>query len=510
MESRTSNMLWSNQARINALIAATTDVVYRMSPDWGEMWLLLGRDFISDTCEPTQTWLTKYIHPDDHAQVMGEIRAAIRTKSVFEIRHRVLRIDGTLGWTFSRAVPLLGDDGEILEWIGSARDITEQKEMERRLSERSDDLVRLAEQIILLQHQERRRITEQLNEDLQQLLVAGLMKTRLLLSSASFSDEGDLAELDRALSEAVATARGIAKSLVPPVSLSEQLPDALQWLANDMREKQGLRLCAEIDDSIGFVSETTGVLLFTAARELLMNVIEHAGIVEAELELIRENEGVNLVVRDHGDGFDPTRTPAAGRDGFGLLSIEERVRLVGGHFAMHAAPGQGVEVRIGIPDATKGEGSRQTVFPSEIEPATIEDALARAGNNAIRIVIADDHTVVREALCTLLSEVEGLEVAAECSNGREAVDQALLLCPAVVIMDVNMPVMDGVEATRLIKAQSPGIKVIGLSVYSEAEGGDQMRAAGADAYVSKTAPPEDLIEQIFLLSGEDGEGRKLP
>ncbi|WP_455380452.1 sensor histidine kinase [Acidihalobacter prosperus] len=350
VESWTSNELWGNRARINALIAATTDVVYRMSPDWSEMWLLLGRDFISDTCAPTQRWLDKYIHPDDQPQVIAEIREAIRTKSIFELTHRVLRIDGTLGWTFSRAVPLIGADGEILEWIGSARDITEQKEVQRRLSERSDDLARLAEQIIILQHRERKYITEQLNEDLQQLLVAGLMKIRLLLLSASFSNVDDLEDLDQALNEAMATARGIAKSLVPPVSLSEQLPDALRLLASDLKDKHGLMLNTKIDEGIEAVSETTGILLFTAAHELLMNVIRHAGTLDAKLELSREEQGVGLMVRDHGKGLDPVNTTTEVRDGFGLFSIEERVRLVGGHFRMHTAPGQGVEVRIVISD----------------------------------------------------------------------------------------------------------------------------------------------------------------
>ncbi len=80
--------------------------------------------------EPSATWLERYIHIDDRPGVMEAIDRAIRTKSMFQLEHRVLRVDGTLGWTLSRAVPLIDGDGEILEWFGTASDHTERKRAE--------------------------------------------------------------------------------------------------------------------------------------------------------------------------------------------------------------------------------------------------------------------------------------------------------------------------------------------------------------------------------------------
>jgi signal transduction histidine kinase/ActR/RegA family two-component response regulator len=97
-----------------ALMNASGDVVYRMSPDWTEMRNLDGRGFIADTQRPSMNSLDKYIHPDDQPEVTKAIQHAIHTKAVFELEHRVLRPDGTLGWTLSRAVPLLDDNGEII------------------------------------------------------------------------------------------------------------------------------------------------------------------------------------------------------------------------------------------------------------------------------------------------------------------------------------------------------------------------------------------------------------
>ena len=117
-----------------ALVKASSDAVYRMSPDWSEMRKLHGRDFIPDTDSPSRTWLQTYIHPSDQQRVMARIREAIMTRSVFEMEHRVRRVDGSLGWTLSRAVPLLRQDGEIVEWIGTASDITERKEADEAAS----------------------------------------------------------------------------------------------------------------------------------------------------------------------------------------------------------------------------------------------------------------------------------------------------------------------------------------------------------------------------------------
>jgi len=105
--------LRDSEERFRAFTSATFDVVYCMSPDWTELRHLEGREFIADTRGPLRTWLKKYIHPDDQQLVMETIQRAVRTKSVFELEHRVIRVDGTLGWTHSRAVPILSPGGEV-------------------------------------------------------------------------------------------------------------------------------------------------------------------------------------------------------------------------------------------------------------------------------------------------------------------------------------------------------------------------------------------------------------
>jgi PAS domain S-box-containing protein len=132
--------LRESEERFRAFVTASSDVVYRMSPDWSEMRQLRGRDFIADTDAPSRGWLEKYIYPDDQAHVMAVINEAIRTKSVFQLEHRVRRVDGTVGWTFSRAIPLLDANGDVMEWFGAASDVTVRKAAEQALRDSEERL----------------------------------------------------------------------------------------------------------------------------------------------------------------------------------------------------------------------------------------------------------------------------------------------------------------------------------------------------------------------------------
>lgn len=151
--SETEQALEESEERFRVFASATSDVVYRMGPDWREMRYLQGKEFIPDTESPTTSWLEKYIPPDDQPHVVAVINEAIRTKSIFDLAHRVLRVDGALGWTHSRAIPLLDAQGEILEWVGAASDITERKQSDEEAVAASEkryrELVETTNSVIL-------------------------------------------------------------------------------------------------------------------------------------------------------------------------------------------------------------------------------------------------------------------------------------------------------------------------------------------------------------------------
>lgn len=135
VRARTEAALRKSDTRFRALVTAGTHMIYRINPDWSEMIELRGNDMLADAGEPFMSWAAAYLLPEDQPMILGRIKEAIRTKSLFELEHRVRQADGGIGWVLSRAVPILGEHGEILEWFGTGSDITARREMDERLRE---------------------------------------------------------------------------------------------------------------------------------------------------------------------------------------------------------------------------------------------------------------------------------------------------------------------------------------------------------------------------------------
>lgn len=115
---------------------------------------------------------------------------------------------------------------------------------------------------------------------------------------------------------------------------------------------------------------------------------------------------------------------------------------------------------------------------------------------AIKILIADDHGILREAITSLLNNEFGMEVIGEAQDGRTAVRLAKELHPDVIIMDIAMPNLNGIEATRQIVREMPNIKVIALSVYADRRSVREMLKAGASGYVPKQCAFKELVTAI--------------
>lgn len=130
---RAEEALRDSEERFRALVTTTSDAVYRISPDWEEVRYLSGAEFLAGSEQMSRRGMEQHIHPDDLAQVRSAIAEAIRTQGTFMLEHRIVRADGSVGWTFSRAIPLTNGAGEIVEWFGAATDITPRKQAEAAL-----------------------------------------------------------------------------------------------------------------------------------------------------------------------------------------------------------------------------------------------------------------------------------------------------------------------------------------------------------------------------------------
>ncbi|HET8721763.1 MAG TPA: response regulator, partial [Nitrospira sp.] len=238
---------------------------------------------------------------------------------------------------------------------------------------------------------------------------------------------------------------------------------------------------------------------------LLMNIAKHSGTGEAHLSVDYADCCLRIEVRDEGKGF--TVGPESGLSTkFGLFSIRERMRALGGTFEIESAPGKGTTALLTLPLEADSTTDRPPIHPSlnRKEPQTMSrlepaqpSGRARDGAKPIQVLLVDDHAMVRQGLRSVLEGYADIEVVGEASNGEEAVLMAERLRPSLVLMDINMPKMSGVDATAHIKARHPDIMVIGLSVQAGHESHLAMLKAGATRLLTKEAAVEQLHHAIL-------------
>jgi CheY-like chemotaxis protein len=189
------------------------------------------------------------------------------------------------------------------------------------------------------------------------------------------------------------------------------------------------------------------------------------------------------------------------------------MRAVGGRFELESVPGRGTTARLVTPLGVASDTA--AVIPSDASGVEAElgsdggsQEESRIGNQAscIRVLLVDDHMMIREGLRGLLKNHPDVAVVGEAWDGEEGLAFTDRLRPDVVIMDVNMPKMDGIEATRRIKAAFRSIGVIGLSVNASPQVVAAMVASGADAVLSKEAAGEEIYETIRAMGQRMGCG----
>lgn len=248
-------------------------------------------------------------------------------------------------------------------------------------------------------------------------------------------------------------------------------------------------------------TENITIFLFQAVRELLFNVVKHSGADRAWILLDQTGDGRSrLTVADTGKGFDPQVIAAAGQDGegLGLFGIWERLEHLGGELRIESNPGGGTRIAmtapLDLPSASSALAASDGL--SSADGGSQHTAGAVEAVDRVRILLVDDHHILREGLAKLLRDEPEFEIAGEAADGWTAVELAGHLRPDVVLMDVSLPHLNGVEATRIIKRERPETVVIGLSIHDEYEIADAMRGAGASVYLPKGGPSDELCRAI--------------
>lgn len=393
-------------------------------------------------------------------------------------------------------------------------------ELEQRVSARTHALQQsearlrlLATELNLAEQRERKRLATELHDYLAQLLVL----CRMTLAQARriglpATSESLINQTEETLGMALTYCRTLMAELNPLVLQQRGLTAGLTWLVDDLKRHE---LAVTLDMTyVGELplSEDHAVLLFQSVRELLINVAKHGRVKQASVRMTHEDGLLCLVVHDD-NGFDlaaadSSQSPSPLSSKFGLFSIRERMKALGGSFDLQSKPGGGTTATLTLTTRTEDSGvsnesmekmsSQQSPRLSSFTEREIRSRQSSAPNRntPLHLLLVDDHPMMRQGLRSIVSAYKHLEVVGEASNGVEAVELAQELHPDVVVMDINMPKMDGIEATRRIKAHQPDTVIIGLSVLSSPETNHKMKAAGAEAFLTKESAGDALCHTI--------------
>ena len=412
-------------------------------------------------------------------------------------------------------LPLYGQEGNVIGVNMVIEEITERKAFEEKLhqkvaertkvaEERADKLRKMSLQMIHVEENERQRLARVLHDGLQQLLIGAKFNSSLIKNRLRNQDElrDEIDQLNKILDQSIEASRSLSYELSPPILHDQGLLAALRWLA-EMKHMKGLNVDITNENEVPELSQNLKVFLFQAVRELLANILKHAGTNQAKVRLSSNKNHIFVEVIDEGKGFDTTKLETVKSQG--LRNIREKLDLMDGKIIIKSQPGQGSHFILQVPTnndlgtATADDVEQDTADYLVNEPAyhfkvsELEDTIS--------VLVVDDHQVMRNGLVRLLREESNFNIIGEAGNGVEALDFVRNIQPDVIIMDVTMPKMDGIEATRLIHQEYPGIHIIGLSMHEEQEYSSLMKKAGASDLLNKGGPAEELFAAVQKAAG---------
>lgn len=286
------------------------------------------------SCEPT--YLGKKIK--DRLGKEGRIRG-------FEARWKLP--DGSVIYVSENARAIKDDDGKTLYYEGTVEDISERRQTQERIDQYQRQLRSLASELSLAEERERRRIATLLHDHIGQMLAVSKIKLGSIqdvLKDNGLADE--IKEIRDHVGQAIKITRSLTFELSPPILYDLGLEAALEWLTEQLEEQSSIRREFESDGVYKPISDGMRVLLFTAVRELLVNVTKHSGASQVKVTVRRLDGNISIHVADNGTGFNASKRSyhIAEARGFGLFSIRERLHSLGGHMDVRSGVGRGTRI----------------------------------------------------------------------------------------------------------------------------------------------------------------------
>jgi two-component system NarL family sensor kinase len=393
-----------------------------------------------------------------------------------------------------------------------ATDMTELSGAYEALKASEDALRNLSGRLLRLQDEERRRISRDLHD------VTGQKLALLSMDLSSIQKHKNIAkdeEINRLLEESVSLSNDVNKEirtlsylLHPPLLDELGLSSAVQWFAQGFENRTGIHVAVDIPSNLVRLAPDAEVALFRIVQESLANVHRYSGSATADVRARSDAGEVRLEIGDFGKGMSlesakPNRAVVAPL-GVGIQGMKERVRQLSGTLEITSRPGSGTRVTAILPI-----GSRRAELPESDQESIVQEGQSVPSRETAhsevwrkRILIADDHDVLRRGIRTMLESDPSLEVCAEAVDGKDALEKTLTQAPDLVILDINMPTMNGLDVLRQIVRHRPQTKVLAFSVHDSKRIVEEILAAGAHSYLSKATAGQHLVHEVrSLLNG---------
>ena len=387
-----------------------------------------------------------------------------------------------------------------------ATELTELIETNEALRVSELSLRQLSARLLKLQDEERRRIARDLHDTTgQKIAVLSMTLDRLakLVDAKKVDVKDALTESRDVVGKIGEEIRTLSYLLHPPLLDECGLASAVLWYAEGFKKRSGIHLSVSIDEELVRLTTDAETALFRVLQESLTNVHRYSGSPSAEIHIFQSARKVHLEIVDHGKGVKhgTERSSFAGAPtlGVGIPGMRERIRQLGGQLDVEFS-NEGTRVHASLPvEASAEESVAQSTGELFRDKENFQANPRQRPDVRKRILIADDHEVMRRGVRGLVESQEEWSVCGEAIEGKEAISKTRELRPDLLILDVSMPGMSGIEAALQILKDDPSIKILFFTMHDSPQMMREISNVGAWGYVAKARAGNDLVDAVRII-----------
>lgn len=347
----------------------------------------------------------------------------------------------------------------LIESHKQGRIIQEQKQL-------LEQHIKQIEELTLIE--ERNRLSHELHDTIGHSLTSLLVGVESLRSSVP---DSQVERVDKLVSIAQRSLDGIRKHLhqLSDARLNQSLSEALLELTEEFMKSTGVTVNFRVIGSETLVMQKMSFCLYRCLQESLTNAVRHGQASVISVDLYFESQQLRLQIEDNGNGIESIEF------GLGLKGMKERLEQQQGTLSVHSQSGQGTVVICNV--------------PIQVE----------AGQGSIRLLIVDDQVMIADSLQQILSQQDNFIVVGTASDGQEALEQCERQQPDIVLMDVHMQGMNGMETVLQMKERWPSMKIVIMTTFEDSVQAATALEHGAEGYMLKSTRPKEMMVAMKLI-----------